>query len=102
MSALLQDEFQEGAGVRILVPDVLPDDELSAYMSLRVENMKTKVFWFAVPVLMFLLAGVLFIENLDRFSANYKMTKNRYKGRIFLRKSCHQLLMVYDHDTFPS
>ena len=26
-----------------------------------------KVFWFALPVLMFLLAGFLFIENLDGF-----------------------------------
>ena len=43
LSALLQDEFQEGAGAAVPAADVVPNDELSAYMSLPVEDMKTNV-----------------------------------------------------------
>ena len=37
-----------------------------------VDQRSRKIFWFALPVLMFLLAGVWFIENLDRFSQTAK------------------------------
>ena len=43
LSALLQDEFEEAAGPRVHVPDLQPDDELSAYMALPVESMQTNV-----------------------------------------------------------
>ena len=37
------------------------------------------VFLFALPVLMYLLAWLLAVENLDRFSENCKITKDKYK-----------------------
>ena len=43
LSALLQDEFEEAAGPGVHVPDLQPDDELSAYMALPVESMQTNV-----------------------------------------------------------
>ena len=43
LSALLQDELEEAAGRRVHVPDLQPDDELSAYMALPVESMQTNV-----------------------------------------------------------
>ena len=43
LSALLQDEFEEAAGPRVHVPDLQPDDKLSAYMALPVESMQTNV-----------------------------------------------------------
>ena len=43
LSAFLQDEFEEAAGRGVHLPDLQPDDELSAYMALSVESMQTNV-----------------------------------------------------------
>ena len=67
LSALPQDEFEEAAGPRIHVPDLQPDDELSAYMALPVESMQTNVIeWWRRPRTVF--------PNLSRMARQYLAT----------------------------
>ena len=64
LSALFQDEFKEAAGPCVHIPDLQPDDELSAYMALPVESMHTNVIeWWR--------RHLSFFPNLSRMARQY-------------------------------